>query len=126
MKQIVMIFSGVWILVLIFMILFTVGQRQLRFAKLENARTEVMKEYIEDAFKNESLRNQSDEEAQKYLKDAIEKRISEDAEYTLNILYRDAKEGILCLEIKEEYRRINGKTGQLTSSGIFILEEEKL
>ena len=126
MKQIVMIFSGVWILVLIFMILFTVGQRQLRFAKLENARTEVMKEYMEDAFKNESLRNQSDEEAQKYLKDAIEKRISEDAEYTLNILYRDAKEGILCLEIKEEYRHINGNTGQLTSSGIFILEEEKL
>ena len=60
MKQTILMLSGSVIAVLVFCILFSLQQREIRQTKLDNARTEIMKEYMDSAFWNFEFKNQTD------------------------------------------------------------------
>ena len=125
MKQIILMFSGCVMALLVFGILFTLQQRELRKTKLDNARTEIMKEYMDRGFWDFEFRNQSDEEFLVFFEEELKERISEEGEFRVELITRDMAEGILSLKVTETYTHINGKTGKLTSVGVIVLEEEE-
>ena len=125
MKQIILMLSGTVLVVLVFCIIFSLQQRQLRKTKLENARVEIMEEYMERSFWDLDYRNQSDAEFLSYFEDAIKKRVSEEAEFQVDLIVRDMSAGILGVKVREEYRHINGNIGSLESFGVLVLEEEE-
>ncbi len=125
MKQLILMLSGCVMAILVFGILFSLQQRQLRKTKLDNARMEIMKTYMDRAFWDFELKNQSDEEFLLLFTEELKKRISEDGEFKVELIYRDMTEGVLSVRITETYRHINGDTGELVSSGVIVLEEEE-
>lgn len=125
MKQTILMLSGSVIAVLVFFILFSLQQREIRQTKLDNARTEIMKEYMDSAFWNFDFKNQTDEEFVSYFEAAIKERISEEGEFHVFLYARDMAEGILSLKVTEEYSHLNGQKGKLESMGVVVLEEEE-
>ena len=125
MKQIILMMSGTFIAILVFGILFSLQQREIRKTKLENTCTEIMKEYMERGFWDLSVKNQSDEEFEEYFESALKKRVSEEAIFDVCLIIRDMTEGILGLKVTEEYTHINGDTGKLEVERFLVLEEEE-
>lgn len=52
-------------------------------------------------------------------------QIQSDSELTVNILDADIEKGIMTVQVKEEYKHINGKTGAVTASKTVLLEEQQ-
>ena len=52
-------------------------------------------------------------------------QIQSDSELTVNILDADIEKGIMTVQVKEEYKHINSKTGAVTASKTVLLEEQQ-
>lgn len=52
-------------------------------------------------------------------------QIQSDSGLTVNILDADIEKGIMTVQVKEEYKHINGKTGAVTASKTVLLEEQQ-
>lgn len=52
-------------------------------------------------------------------------QIQSDSSLTVNILDADIEKGIMTVQVKEEYKHINGKTGAVTASKTVLLEEQQ-
>lgn len=52
-------------------------------------------------------------------------QIQSDSELTVNILDADIEKGIMTVQVKEEYKHVNGKTGAVTASKTVLLEEQQ-
>ena len=126
MKQIIFMGVGVIFIVLTSIIIITLQSGSIRKTKLENAVSELMEEYMEESYENAKLRNLDEKEFEKWFKENLSMRISEDGEYEVTVEKRNMQSGILSLCVRESYKHIIGSEGKISVRNTVLKEEESL
>ncbi len=126
MKQLLYIGSGVVIVILTTLIIITLQGRQIRQTKLDNGLTELMEEYMEEAYVDSNLKGMNDKEFVEWFQANLQKRVNEEGEYEVVVNKRDMENGILSLKVVETYEHISGDVGKITAENVVIKEEEEM
>lgn len=125
MKQIIFSGVGVSVIVLVILVILTLQGTKIRATRLNNGVTELMEEYMEESYRDLTLKNFSDSEFTDWFLQNLSERISEDAEFLVIIKKRNMDAGILSLKVKESYSHIIGTKGSLSVENTVLYEEEE-
>ena len=101
MKQIILMGTGIFVLLITTLILISLQGRQIRQTKLDNGVTELMEAYMEQSYYNREIKTQSDETCQQWFQTSLQERISEEGEFDVKVLSRDMSIGLLSLAVVE-------------------------
>lgn len=124
MRNIVIGFVFAAMILLSVNIVSTMNSRSTRSQELSDALDTALEGTLSTLSKGTYDINNTDE----YIADLVSNiagQIQSDSELTVNILDADIEKGIMTVQVKEEYKHINGKTGAVTASKTVLLEEQQ-
>lgn len=124
MRNIVIGFVFAAMILLSVNIVSTMNSRSTRSQELSDALDTALEGTLSTLSKGTYDINNKDE----YIADLVSNiagQIQSDSELTVNILDADIEKGIMTVQVKEEYKHINGKTGAVTASKTVLLEEQQ-
>ena len=124
MRNIVIGFVFAAMILLSVNIVSTMNSRSTRSQELSDALDTALEGTLSTLSKGTYDINNTDE----YIADLVSniaEQIQSDSELTVNILDADIEKGIMTVQVKEEYKHINGKTGAVTASKTVLLEEQQ-
>jgi hypothetical protein len=124
MRNIVIGFVFAAMILLSVNIVSTMNSRSTRSQELSDALDTALEGTLSTLSKGTYDINNTDE----YIADLVSNiagQIQSDSEFTVNILDADIEKGIMTVQVKEEYKHINGKTGAVTASKTVLLEEQQ-
>lgn len=124
MRNIVIGFVFAAMILLSVNIVSTMNSRSTRSQELSDALDTALESTLGTLSKGTYDINNTDE----YIADLVSniaEQIQSDSELTVNILDADIEKGIMTVQVKEEYKHINGKTGAVTASKTVLLEEQQ-
>ena len=124
MRNIVIGFVFAAMILLSVNIVSTMNSRSTRSQELSDALDTALEGTLGTLSKGTYDINNTDEYIADLLSNIAE-QIQSDSELTVNILDADIEKGIMTVQVKEEYKHINGKTGAVTASKTVLLEEQQ-
>ena len=125
MKQIILMGTGIFVLLITTLILISLQGRQIRQTKLDNGVTELMEAYMEQSYYDRKIKTQSDENCQQWFQNSLQERISEEGEIEVKVLNRDMSLGLLTLSVVERYHHVTGSEGSISIEKTILQEEEQ-
>ena len=125
MKQIILMGTGIFVLLITTLILISLQGRQIRQTKLDNGVTELMEAYMEQSYYNREIKTQSDEKCKQWFQTGLQERISEEGEFDVKVLNRDMSIGLLSLAVVERYHHVTGSEGSISIEKTILQEEEQ-
>ncbi len=122
MKKLLMgVFSFV-IILLLFLIIFTISGKNIRQTELDGAFDSSMK-YAMQLLQLEEGAPQTEEEWKVMFVDSLRIQIKSASDLEVNILYADMEKGILSAEAILHFTHPNGERAMVSKSGTIYLEE---
>lgn len=122
MKKLLMgVFSFV-IILLLFLIIFTINGKNIRQTELDGAFDSSMK-YAMQLLQLEEGAPQTEEEWKIMFVDSLRIQIKSASDLEVNILYADMEKGILSVEAILHFTHPNGERAMVSKSGTIYLEE---
>ena len=122
MKKLLMgVFSFV-IILLLFLIIFTINGKNIRQTELDGAFDSSMK-YAMQLLQLEEGAPQTEEEWKVMFVDSLRIQIKSASDLEVNILYADMEKGILSAEAILHFTHPNGERAMVSKSGTIYLEE---
>ena len=122
MKKLLMgVFSFV-IILLLFLIIFTINGKNIRQTELDGAFDSSMK-YAMQLLQLEEGAPQTEEEWKVMFVDSLRIQIKSASDLEVNILYADMEKGILSVEAILHFTHPNGERAMVSKSGTIYLEE---
>ena len=122
MKKVLMSVFSMLIIIIFFLIFFTIHGRNARQVEIDNALNTSMKEAM-DVLLLEDGRPSSEEEWKMMFLQNMVSQIESESELTVNILEMDMEKGILSVEAVLTFKHPIGTDGAVSAQRTIVLEE---